>query len=114
MSNEQKPPKRSALSFSLRSLLVLTAIVAAFFGGRVSMQPALAKRDRIIREHELAREQEERWYRDAQALVGHVLKDAAEPEIDERPPQDSEFQDFMRRHSAGDGTFFLGPIPETK
>lgn len=48
--NAAAPRRRSLLQFSLRTLFWLTLLVAAFFGGRESMRPALqAERARAER-----------------------------------------------------------------
>lgn len=114
MTDQRSTSKRFALQFSLRSLLLVTALVAAFFGGRVSMQPALTKRDDIIREHQIVREQQEQWDREAEALMGQARKGIAEADQIQWPHEETDLQRTMRRHSAGNGQFFLGPIPEAK
>jgi len=49
--NESAPRRKSLLQFSLRTLFWLTLLVAAFFGGRESMRPALrAERAKAERE----------------------------------------------------------------
>ena len=121
MSAEQPSPKRFLLRFSLRSLLVLTAVVAAFFGGRVSMQPELAKRNRTIERQQLAIQQNEDAFGARMQLVLDAY-DARRKTVDEGDELDelesllreTELDRYLRRHSAGDGSFFLGPIPDAK
>jgi hypothetical protein len=87
---------------------MLTIVVAAYFGGRVSMRPAIAKRDQIIQENARKHEQLER---ESQALMDQLY--TAFKSANERGPE-TEFEEYLRRHSAGNGQFFLGPIPNAK
>ena len=57
MNSSQERPRRR-LQFSLRTLFVVMLIVAAFFGGRESMRPAiLAERVKTLRARELAEQE---------------------------------------------------------
>jgi hypothetical protein len=110
---EPKPTSsRFALRFSLRTLLILTLVVAAFFGGRVSMQPAIVERDQIIQANARKLAQLER---ESQSEVGK-LHAAFKMELDEveRNQPETEFDDYLRRYSAGKEQFFLGPLPDEK
>jgi hypothetical protein len=52
MTDKPHRSKPWVLRYSLRSLLILTALVAAFFGGRASMLPALQERERLLADQE--------------------------------------------------------------
>lgn len=105
MSDQNSTPKRSFLRFSLRSLLILTALVGAFFGGRVSMQPALAEKEKLIAE----KEQERLREKDQWDLVMRSMQSSYEEDV-RRLSQVDELERHLQR-SAGNGQYFLGPIP---
>jgi hypothetical protein len=106
MPDQKSTPKRSFLRFSLRSLLILTALVGAFFGGRVSMQPVMAERERLLVEKEQAERarERERW-----DLFVQTMDESHKADM-KRAGQLDELERHLQR-SAGNGQYFLGPIP---
>lgn len=92
MSTPETRPLRW-LQFSLRTLFVVILLVAAFFGGRESMRPAIqAERAKVLRAQELAeRERALALASEAQAewarlrVMAKKLRDDDAPQS-QRPP----------------------------